>query len=88
MSRMLIFLPKGYQKKHYSISGIYLQSGDYGCLKSRELDKKTKSYLSVSLGFFVRVRVRFTTNQFLESKYLSLSIRVRFMIAITRLPES
>ena len=48
-----------------------------------EIKKKTELYLSVYLGFFDRVRVRFTTNQFSESEEVSMSIRVRVMVRVT-----
>ena len=51
-------LPKYYYQKHYSISGRYSQDDDCDYLKSTEREKRTKYYLSVLLGFFVRVRFR------------------------------
>ena len=51
-------LPKDYQKKHSSIPGSYSWGGDCDYSKSREREKRTKYYLPVSMGFFVRVGFR------------------------------
>ena len=45
----MMFLPEGCQKKYLIISDIYFQDGDYDYSKSREIEKITKSCLSVSL---------------------------------------
>ena len=46
--------------------------------------------MSVSLGFFVKVKVRVTTTLFTESEEVSLQIRVgvRVRVTTTQLPES
>ena len=49
-----------------------------------QIEKRTKSYLSVSLGSFVRDRVKVTTTWFPESKEVFLSVKVRVMVEITQ----
>ena len=58
MIRRLVFLPKDFQKKYFSVSGSYFQDGDCDNSKAMERDKMDKSCLSVSLGFSVRFKFR------------------------------
>ena len=66
-----------------------MQDGYFGYPKARGREKRTKSYLSIYLGFFVRVRVRVTTARLPESEDVSLSVRVRVRVRvkINRLPD-
>ena len=53
---MMMALPEYYQNKHSFISGSYSQDVICDYSKARNIGKSTEYYLSVSLGFLVRVR--------------------------------
>ena len=57
--RRLMYSPKDYQEKHSSISGSYSRDGDCDYWKARDGEKSNKYYLYFSLGFLVRVRLRY-----------------------------